>query len=401
MIHFLQKVEIVNINNTSKDAMAWGILRDIAYALDLTKSQRELAEERYAAVAKVLSKHEHPLLSKALVYPQGSYRTGTAVKPIKSDEFDIDLVCHIPVNSSSYNSKHIYDLIGKALAGHKKYEKILEPKKRCWRLNYAGDFHMDITPSTIDETHHAKGEMVPDRALSMWKASNPIGFANWVATIDKLSPSIIMERSLMLASASIEPLPSGNEFKGIMKTYVQLIKRHRDIHFVENPFSSHAPISILLTTITARAYRACVASQSYTSGLDLFIDIVDKLPLYVKKGGLSSFAYYEVKNPAHNKENFAEKWNEDPSYFKAFELWQSKFLKDLKKIKQSVHGVDEYAAILKTMFGDQPVGSIMSSMGQNMASLKNAGGLNITAGLGVTSTMANSAPITKNTFYGS
>ena len=56
---------------------------------------------------------------------------------------------------------------------------MVELKKRCVRVNYANDFHMDIMPGKLISPE-TKEIIVPDHELKGWNHhSNPIGFADW------------------------------------------------------------------------------------------------------------------------------------------------------------------------------------------------------------------------------
>ena len=70
------------------------VLEHIADSLDIPESRYLESEERYKAVGKWLSKEDSPLaIFIPEIYPQGSFRVGTVVKPIyKEDKYDIDLV---------------------------------------------------------------------------------------------------------------------------------------------------------------------------------------------------------------------------------------------------------------------------------------------------------------------
>jgi len=390
----------VDKNQVATGTIAWNILSNIAESLDLTKTQRELAEERYIAVSKMLAESDHPLLTKAYIYPQGSMKIGTSVKPIGRDEFDIDLVCHIPIHSSQASSQDIYELVGERLSSNETYNKILEPKKRCWRLNYAGQFHMDITPSTIDQNHYGDGEMVPDKALSKWKESNPIGYAEWVELIDGISPSLAYYLLSVEERASIEPLPSHDAKKGVLKKFIQLIKRSRDVYFDGHPMKDFAPISIILTTLATEAYRDYATKQQYHSILDLFIKIVEMMPHYIRVSNFSGRDFFEVPNPKHEEENFAERWNENIRYRQAFHSWQRELLSQLHALNHSGKGIDGYTSTLKDMLGDRPVGAVMSTMGDMMHTRKSAALYGISSGLGVTSGMAHAVSPKPNTFFG-
>jgi hypothetical protein len=380
--------------------IAWNILSNIAASLDLTETQHKLAKDRYKTVSNMLAESDHPLLAKAAIYSQGSFRIGTSVKPIGRDEFDIDLVCHIPIHSSQASSHEIYELVGKRLSEHETYKKILEPKNRCWRLNYAGEFHMDITPSTIDQGHSGDGEMVPDKALSKWKESNPKGYAGWVDLIDSISPSVAYYILSAEDRASVEPLPSHDAKKGILKKFIQLIKRSRDVYFDGHPMKDFAPISILLTTLASQAYRDFSRQDQYPSLLDLFIVVVEMMPRYIRVNNYLGKEYFEVPNPMHEEENFAERWNEDLRYKQAFYSWQRELLSQLNALNRPGNGIDGYTRTLKDMLGDRPVGTVMASVGDLMHTKKKAGAYGITSGLGVTSGIAHAVSPKPNTFFG-
>ena len=88
-----------------------------------------------------------PLLAETSVYLQGSSALGTAVKPIGRDELDIDLICFCEAVSLDVPPQRLKAAVGNRLREHKTYAAILEEKKRCWRLSYAGDFHLDLSPT--------------------------------------------------------------------------------------------------------------------------------------------------------------------------------------------------------------------------------------------------------------
>src|SRR6266446_9243628 len=72
-------------------------LRNLAAALDIPPALYEAAVLRYTDVTAWLSAEDSPLVQyNPEIYPQGSFRLGTMVRPIfRPDEFDIDLVCRL------------------------------------------------------------------------------------------------------------------------------------------------------------------------------------------------------------------------------------------------------------------------------------------------------------------
>src|SRR5262249_17656373 len=69
---------------------------------------------------------------------------------------------------------YLYNLVAGRLRDHGTYRDILELKNRCLRINYAGNFHLDIIPACPNGGESIK---VPDRARSVWVPSNPLGYA--------------------------------------------------------------------------------------------------------------------------------------------------------------------------------------------------------------------------------
>ena len=71
------------------------LLQRVGAKLQISKTQRKLAEERYLTVGTWLSKGEELGGAEIEIYPQGSLSIGTTVKPLSKQEYDLDLVCQI------------------------------------------------------------------------------------------------------------------------------------------------------------------------------------------------------------------------------------------------------------------------------------------------------------------
>jgi len=149
------------------------LLDQVCRALQLTPTQYLDAKKKYEAVGEWLGAEGSLLqLFRPVIYPQGSMRLGTTNRPWRREEFDLDLVCQFH-GCGNANPLAVYDAVHVRLAGHGTYKPILEKKKRCVRLNYAGDFHLDILPACPDPSRGGSCVRVPD----CWMPSNPIGFA--------------------------------------------------------------------------------------------------------------------------------------------------------------------------------------------------------------------------------
>ena len=131
------------------------VLKKIAENLDITESQFELAVKRYEAVGNYLKSPTSKIAKyNPDIYPQGSFRLGTVVKPVtEEDEYDVDLVCQLKASNSDFTQKSLKQIVGETLKDNEVYKRMLLPeKRRCWTLDYAEStkFHMDVLPSIPD-----------------------------------------------------------------------------------------------------------------------------------------------------------------------------------------------------------------------------------------------------------
>ena len=109
---------------------------------------------------------------------------------------------------------------------------MLEEKKRCWRLNYAREFHLDISPTIVNLKCTKGGELVPDKKLRDWHPTNPAGYKALFETRANLQPRVqIAKFAYARDHAQVEPFPTKPTGKGVLRRTVQLLKRHRDIYY--------------------------------------------------------------------------------------------------------------------------------------------------------------------------
>jgi len=377
-----------------------GILELICQQLELTETQRQSAENRYMAIGRWLAEDNSPALKTATIYPQGSVALQTTVRPWQQQEFDLDLVCHVMGASALTSPTALKQLVGDRLKANATYEQLLEEKPRCWRIIYADEFHLDITPSIRNPECPNGGELVPDKKLRQWKASNPRGYRQWFDELAALRPMVRLEAvDMAKVRAEVEALPGPSRFKGVLRRGVQLSKRHRDVYFSETP--ELAPISIILTTLAARSYAACVGSRTYETDLDLLRDVISGMPSQIEIRGEGRRRQYFVWNETTNGENFAEKWNSDARLAEAFYRWHSRALADLVGL-ESHTGLDSVRKHFGTALGEPLVAKAMSVLTERVGHARKAGRLAVATGTGLTvgGTRAGST-VRTNTFYGS
>jgi hypothetical protein len=301
----------------------------------LPASGYERAKSRYEDLAEWFGRAESVCAQYSPhIYPQGSFRLGTVVKPIAGDgEYDLDLGCRLRVgiNKSTHTQRQLKMLVRHDLEAYRVargIEEELEEKHRCWRLAYADQlsFHMDAVPSIPEgmpermlvekamtqagvEDQLAKsvanlsGAITDNRspnynALSPdWRVSNSEGYALWFESRMRLAASLLQERALIEKALSVDKLPAYRWQSPLQRT-VQILKRHRDALFETNPDSQ--PISIIITTLAARAY------QGEGSVADALRQVLSRM------AGFIGAASPRVPNPVNPAEDFADRWA-DPS----------------------------------------------------------------------------------------
>lgn len=293
----------------SLEQMLSMLLDGAVEVLDISPDLEETAVEHYEEVGGWLAENGSPGWQ---IYPQGSFRLGTVVRPARvNGEYDIDLVCLLPLAKDSITQEGLKQRVGDQLTAYMAWKgdqhhangpKSITSRRRCWALNYEG-FHLDVLPTIRDEDHRPTGILLTDENLRKWQHSNPIGYATWFQERSDLTRLIAAKRHPSVADVPVW------QTRSTLQRVVQILKWHCMITFAEDP--DNRPPSILITTLVGRAY----AGET-----DLFTavrSVLDRMPRFITKRGET----WWVANPAHDDENFADKWNDYPERRKAFFMW--------------------------------------------------------------------------------
>lgn len=302
------------------------VIDNMVKLLELPDSAYDKARKRYEDLGEWFDRDESAVSgNNPHIFPQGSFRLGTAIRPLdESEEYDLDLACKLRdgISKDSHTQETLKKLIGIELEAYRKARGIkneLEPKHRCWRLEYQDDlsFHMDIVPcipadekrrkailesirktgldeyvagsasqttiSITDDRHEGYKHICDD-----WNISNPEGYAKWFEY--RMNPQ---QTRILLEKAQVDDVPLFKK-KTPLQRVVQILKRHRDNWSKDNPDSK--PISIIITTLAARAYNGET-------------DVVTALGNVLEKmGGLVNPSRPRVPNPVDPEEDFADRW---------------------------------------------------------------------------------------------
>lgn len=309
------------------------ILEKIIEGLDLPDSAYEKAKDRYDSLGEWFERDESKIvLNNPHIFPQGSFRLGTAIRPLnEKEEYDLDLACNLreKINKDTNTQYSLKELVGHELQAYRRaygIRKAVEPKHRCWRLEYQDElsFHIDIVPcipeqesekkllrasmmktgteellsdaasdlavSITDDRHHGFNKICDD-----WNISNPEGYAKWFENSMRMGDSFLTERANLIKAAKIDDLPF-YKWKTPLQQSVQLLKRHRDNMF-KSSSSDIKPISIIITTLASRAYQGesdvLSAMKNIVYNMEKFIDTEKP----------------RVPNPVNPEEDFADRWS--------------------------------------------------------------------------------------------
>ena len=301
----------------------------ISESIEIPDSAYDRAESRYNDLGEWLGRPESTVQDyDPEVFPQGSFLLGTVTRPSNDDgEYDLDLAVKLRrgVSKTTHTQQELKLMVGEELERYRQargIEEALDEKRRCWRLQYQDDlsFHLDVVPCIPEDERRRKmikeamtaadaAEDLADEVANLtvsitdtkrpnydaicldWNVSNPQGYGVWFASRVRLA-----ERTVLMAEkrAEVEELPT-YKLKAPLQRCVQILKLHRDIMFENDP--DRAPISIITTTLAARAY------QGQEDVGEALLHIVNTMGDHVNSHTP------RVPNPVNPDEDFSDKWD--------------------------------------------------------------------------------------------
>lgn len=372
--------EEINLNKiTTKESL---LLDEMIEQLDLPKSIEEKVRQRYYSLGEWFNRKECTI-KDVDIFVQGSFGQGTTIKPLtENEEYDLDMSCKININN--YKRKctqaELMKLVRYELELYRKNVGIqseIEEKKRCLRLVYKDEvsFHLDFVPSIPLEEgreynssllkHYQENEKfasdlamyavnIPDKENKNyneisddWHISNQQGYLLWFQN------KIVLDKQKVIKS-SIEPIPN-YKGKSVLQRCIQLLKRHRDTMFSDEENKDKKPISIIITTLAARAYKG---EQKIEEAI---INILNDMQNYIN-GSMP-----RIPNPVKPEEDFTDRWD-NPKYTHLeletnFYLWlcqakadfsrviSEKHTKEMSSLLSKGFALDLSEETLKTSFG--------------------------------------------------
>lgn len=226
---------------------------------------------------------------------------------------------------------------------------MLEPEgRRCWTLCYE-EFHMDILPCVPNNRYYIEPFLTEiklthklDSGRYIPKYSNPYKYREWFeermrASLDEAKKDFSVRNQVEISKVPLYKV------KTPLQRAIQLLKRHRDIMYDKLPESrkDNAPISIIITTLAARAYN------NEATIYEALCNIVENMSKYIKRSGDT----FIIENPVMPEENFADKWNENPEKAREFYRWLESAKTTILTAPINAQGLHKVSEALETCFG--------------------------------------------------
>lgn len=369
-------------------------------SLDITVAMYLKAKQKYDGIAAYLTSKG----ITAAFYPQGSFRLGTVIRPLRrghDDLYDLDVVGELRLKRDhpGLTAELVKKDIGKHLNESDEYANVLLPEdRRCWTLLYQDDgFALDIIPAAHEtdeyisalitdfhvEPRFAENAIAITDKLSesnyIFCTSNPRGYALWFDEINEPYLSISREahRRIVLNEskglfASTEEIPPILD-RSALQRVIQILKRHRDVYFsnaskANEKIWEYRPSSVIITTLCAR-----IAQNTLPTGdvLDLLHTMVTELKEHSKLQGENSSLSFEIehkrayiqknaqkwsiRNPVNPGDDFTDSWTAKDAEW--FFRWVDAVIDDL--FVQLDTNESHHFAALKSAFGKEYVEAVI------------------------------------------
>lgn len=345
--------------------------------LDIPPSVCDAAVARYEDVGDFLADTGG---SRCGIYPQGSFLIGTPIRPPADTEYDIDLVFQNDIDKEQITQAELKERVGGMLEAYSSFKSGTDDgpddffeKRRCGTLSYKQNgfgFHLDVLPAipNNDPDSPANAILLTDTKLRPWQHANPKGYAVWFR---RLSEEMLRRIEAKARADNVDDIPNW-AVRSTLQRVVQVLKWHCYTAFADD--IDNRPPSILITTLAAWAYRG---QENLATAL---LEVIDGMPGYIK----NRKGRWEVLNPAHEQENFTDKWNEPDTAHRrgAFERWLKGVRRDLEQAQNSQNaGIDVLVGRLSTAFDRNILAKSASNWGAETVNLRGRGKLTVSPGI--------------------
>ncbi|WP_157020532.1 cyclic GMP-AMP synthase DncV-like nucleotidyltransferase [Paracoccus sp. 228] len=247
----------------------------LSYRVRPSDEQIRQQQERWNDLADVLKEGLRVSYGKPVSsWLQGSYKFGTQIRPARmGEEFDIDLGVYIEWEGSAESGDveplELKDKVQSILADYANEPAndatgTSDPKSRCNRICFIGDFHIDVPSYHLDRTRDSRDLATENNE---WENSDPKAIYLWWK----------------------------DQFEGEDRHRARRLARYLKMWAALTFESSSRPSSILLTVLVAHALKS-IDTQEISGDDEFFRTVVDEIERRLRSSLI-------VRNPANIREN--------------------------------------------------------------------------------------------------
>lgn len=247
----------------------------LAYRVRPSDEQVGEQQERWNDLAEVLKDGLRDIFGEPVSsWLQGSYKFGTQIRPARTgEEFDIDLGVYVEWQGSAESGEveplEIKERVQSILEDYAADEVndatgAANPKKRCNRICFLGDFHIDVPSYHLDRTADVRDLATQD---GDWENSDPKAIYVWWK----------------------------DQFEGGERNRARRLARYLKMWAALTFEASSRPSSILLTVLVAHAMKV-IDTECLSGDDEYFRAVVDDVEQRLRRSAV-------VPNPVNTPEN--------------------------------------------------------------------------------------------------
>ena len=206
-----------------------------------------------------------------------------------------------------------------------------------------------------------------------YQGSNPKGYVKWFfGRCRQKKGASINGKITNFDMAQQEDLKQ-NKNKTKLQKVVQILKRHRDVMFENDP--DNKPISIIITTLAGQIY------SGESTILESLIGFIDGVEGYLNSHR-NNDGSYSIPNPSYIGEDFADKWKERPERQAAFFAWLKQLQYDFNLQNMMNRDRVGMGNAVKKVFGSASGSVVFGARGFEEANAVNAGKVKVNTSTG-------------------
>lgn len=305
------------------------LINEVLENIDISPTMEKNARDKYQAISDYLD--EQGLESDFI--PEGSFLTGTVVRPIKKGKdqnYDLDILCVLREDRDLTTPTKVKNDVGYYLKESEIYRNKLDVENEyCWTLQYADvnpgvGFCLDIVPSvwettgsTFEKRFYSESPIYSNQIVWItrkigseyaWLRSNPIGLGRWFLDISatfltdemRIAQWEKMPSEIKTAYNMAEDIPT-YFYRSYLQRSVQLLKRHRDIYYERCELSHLQPSSCVLTALIADS----VKSKPLLDIVGIVSTFIDEF----RSEEISIMVGEKILNPVDPNDDLAKNWD--------------------------------------------------------------------------------------------